>query len=214
MKRATSTNVQAGPHLTEALRVRTGRLAPLPNAGEHHPSPDDVGQRAAGLRQRLLDDIKAADRLPVHIAARRGAAVGRDRRGTRNADVGPRAHGAGKADLRFKRRARGHQPTGSSHARSMPEPGAARGAIEISPRLDPLDHRKIRMRRGVHGSRYAPTRRLRWTFCAQGGHRSDYVLANDGPAFVSQLALTISRQAHRLASMCLNPRCADLSAGS
>lgn len=120
-----------GPHPSEALRVGTGRLAPLPNVRQHHSSPDHVDQRSAGILQRILDDVEAADRLPVHIPGRRGATVGRDRRGTGNADVGPRTHGAGKADFPFKRRARGHQPTRSSHGRSMPESGAMRVPFEF-----------------------------------------------------------------------------------
>jgi 2-haloalkanoic acid dehalogenase type II len=109
------------PHRCEAFSMCSGRLAPLPNIDEHHPGPDHVPNRPARFRERLLGNIETAHRLPVHVTGRHGAAVGRDWRGPGHADVRPRPHGAGKANFRFKRRARGHQPAGSSHDRSMPE---------------------------------------------------------------------------------------------
>jgi hypothetical protein len=52
--------------------MRTGCIAPTGNVGQHDPRPNDVRYGSADLRDSFANDFKAANRLPIDVAWRRG----------------------------------------------------------------------------------------------------------------------------------------------
>ena len=69
------------PYFTEKLAMSTGCISPLRNIGEHYSYSNNLLQCSAGIADRLLNDLEAANGLAINVAGGRCAASDRNRRG-------------------------------------------------------------------------------------------------------------------------------------